>query len=233
MAVCCAARRRAGESLALTAAMNPTEPDHPESDETLAIRSRQGDLAAFETLIQRYRQEMLRFLVRFLRDRHAAEDVFQETFLQIHQSLDSFDTDRSFRPWLFTIAANKARDHLRRHRRQPTLSLSASVPQDHDADAEQSFTDLLRDDLPLPEQTASEAEMSELVGSVVASLPDHLREVLVLAYFHQFAYRQIAEMLGVPLGTVKSRLHAAVGTFAEIWKSRFEMLGSQENVSAR
>ena len=67
---------------------------------------------------------------------------------------------------------------------------------------------------------------------MVASLPDHLREVLLLAYFNQFAYKDIAEMLGIPLGTVKSRLHAAVGTFAQLWKARFPAAESAESGDA-
>src|SRR5436305_9634113 len=88
---------------------------------------REGDKSSFPKLMQRYQRELYHFLVRFLGDRTQAEDVFQETFLQVHQSAGQFDTSRRFRPWLFTIAANKARDLIRSQARRPTNPLSASI----------------------------------------------------------------------------------------------------------
>ena len=84
------------------------------TDEQLFAAYRQGEMDAFRTLIDRHHDDLLRFLVRLVGGRQAAEDVFQETFLQIHTSGDSFDVERRFRPWLFTIAANKGRDPRRR-----------------------------------------------------------------------------------------------------------------------
>lgn len=188
------------------------------SDEQLLGRHRGGDPGAIEVLIERYRLELYHFLARFLGDRAAAEDIFQEAFIQVHISAGTFDTSRRFKPWLFTIAANKARDHLRKNKRQKTVSLSAMV--DKHQDGGRAFIDLLEADLPMPGEKAQQKETGEIVRHVVASLPEHLREVLLLAYFNKMAYREIAENLGIPLGTVKSRLHAAVGTFAELWKAR-------------
>src|ERR1043165_9090177 len=87
------------------------------SDEYLLDSYLRGDRAAFTTLMGRYSNELLHFLTRFLGSRAAADDVFQETFLQIHLSADTFDSERRFKPWLFTIAANKARDYHRKHSR--------------------------------------------------------------------------------------------------------------------
>jgi len=162
---------------------------------------------------------MYPFLMRFVGRRAAAEDVFQEAFLQVHLSIDSFDTSRRFKPWLFTIAANKARDYLRRKSTRTAAQLTAPV--DSDNEGGKQFLDLMEDDLPLPESNAVDNETRDLVRQTVEELPDHLREILLLAYFHRFPYKEIAEMLGVPLGTVKSRLHAAVGTFGTLWKKRF------------
>jgi RNA polymerase sigma-70 factor (ECF subfamily) len=150
-----------------------------------------------------------------------AEDLFQETFLQVHESAHTFDVERRFRPWLFTIGANKARDYLRKARRRHTLPLSAPISGEA-GEAGGSFADLLEGDLPLPPEGAETQETAELVRQVVDEMPDHLREILLLAYFQQFPYKQIAEILEIPLGTVKSRLHAAVAAFADIWKHRYE-----------
>ena len=84
-----------------------------------------GERDAFATLMQRYGNELLHFLQRFLGSRAAADDVFQETFLQVHLSADTFDTERRFKPWLFTIAANKARDYYRKQNRNAAASLRA------------------------------------------------------------------------------------------------------------
>jgi len=188
------------------------------TDEQLLGRHRGGDEGALEVLIERYRLELFHFLARFVGNKASADDIFQEAFLQVHISAGTFDTSRRFKPWLFTIAANKARDLLRKNKRQKTASLSASV--DRHQDGGRTFIDLLEADLPLPEEKAQQKEAGEIVRQVVACLPDHLREVLLLAYFNKMAYREIAESLGIPLGTVKSRLHAAVGTFAELYKAQ-------------
>lgn len=186
------------------------------TDEQLLAAYRTGNDAAFETLMARYDRELLFFITRFVKQRAAAEDVFQETFIQVHLSADTFDPTRKFRPWLFTIAANKARDYLRKANRRQATTLSTTLGNEDGPE----LIDLLQAELPLPDQNAEDNETRENVRQAVSELPDHLREVLLLAYFHQFAYKEIAEMLSVPLGTVKSRLHAAVGTFADLWKAR-------------
>ncbi|MHC5003153.1 MAG: RNA polymerase sigma factor [Planctomycetota bacterium] len=177
---------------------------------------RDGDRSAFRELIGRYQNELLHFLTRFLGSRAAAEDVFQETFLQVHLSIDTFDESRRFKPWLFTIAANKARDHHRKHGRRVTVSLSSSIGDEGEG---QRFVDLLETHLPSPEMPVLDAERSRLVKSVVDAMPRHLREILLLSYFQKMSYSQISETLQIPLGTVKSRLHTAVATFAQAWKA--------------
>jgi len=177
---------------------------------------RAGEAACFDELVRRYRAELLHFLIRFMSSRAAAEDVFQNTFLQVHLSIETFDVNRRFKPWLFTIAANKARDYLRKRARRPAAPLSAPVG--GDGEDGQTFVDLMEADLPMPEQRLEAAELEQRVREVVEQMPDHLREILLLAYFQKFSYNEIAEVLGIPLGTVKSRLHTAVANFAEKWK---------------
>ena len=189
------------------------------SDEQLLARYRQGQTPAFELLISRYRLELYHFLYRFVGNRQIAEDLFQETFLQVHMSAHIFDTGKRLKPWLFTIGANKARDHLRRTSRQFTAPLS--TPVDVGNDDGLVFADLMEAKLELPPEEAHKREVAQLVQQVLATLPEHFREVLLLSYFHRFAYKEIAEMLGIPLGTVKSRLHAAVASFGEAWKRQY------------
>jgi RNA polymerase sigma-70 factor (ECF subfamily) len=186
------------------------------TDEQLLSDYVHGDRPAFAELIGRYRHQLLHFLIRFLGSRSAAEDVFQEAFVQIHLSAETFDPTRRFKPWLFTIAANKARDYHRKHSREPTVSLSAPMSRE---DEGRPYVDLLESDQPIPEMPILDAERSRLVKSVVDSMPAHLREILLLSYFQRLSYNQIAETLHIPLGTVKSRLHTAVAAFARAWKA--------------
>ncbi|MGB7157696.1 MAG: sigma-70 family RNA polymerase sigma factor [Tepidisphaeraceae bacterium] len=187
------------------------------TDEQLLADYRQGDRNAFTQLMQRYQRELYHFLVRFLGDRAAAEDVFQETFLQVHQSAEQFDLSRRFRPWLFTIAANKARDLIRSQARRPTNPLQASISPGDDESGE--FIDLMQSTAAMPGEPMEREELQELVKKTVMQMPEHLREILLLSYFHQFPYKQIGDILDIPLGTVKSRLHAAVAHFADRWRS--------------
>jgi len=189
------------------------------TDEQLIEACRAGDKAAFGVLVGRYHDDLLRFLIRLSGDRQLAEDAFQDAFLQVHISMSSFDTSRKFRPWLFTIAANKARDLLRKKGRRKALELSAPIGSGAgSSDGSQgSFLDLLEIDIEPPETGLLEEERDRQVQQALDMLSEPLREILLLAYFQRLTYAQIAEDLQIPLGTVKSRLHAAVATFAKRW----------------
>ncbi len=186
------------------------------SDESLFGQYCDGASELLEVLINRYRQELYAFLAKFVADVTLAQDVFQETFLQIHLSKHTFDRNRRFKPWLFAVAANKARDALRARKRHRTVSIDASLSSDQ-SEGGGRFVDLIASGDPSVTEKFSQAETAQLVRDVVATMPDHLREVLLLAYFQHLAYKEIAQIVGVPLGTVKSRLHTALASFAELW----------------
>lgn len=193
------------------------------TDEALFDTYLGGDLSAFRALVDRYHDDLIRFLTRLLGDRQGAEDVFQETFIQVHQSADTFDRTRRFRPWVFTIAANKGRDWLRKKNRRHEVDLHAPVSGrggggGGDSGRVTTYVDLMEIDIAGPTQRLSEEERDRLVQRALDSLPYSLREILLLAYFQKLSYAQIAEDLRIPLGTVKSRLHAAVAGFASRWK---------------
>lgn len=187
------------------------------TDEQLLVAYREGDRDAFVKLVERYRSDLMHFLVRFLGSRASAEDVFQEAFLQVHLSMDSFDAQRRFKPWLFTIAANKARDHHRRRKRREAVSLSTPIGQSEGRDAQ--IVDLLECETTEPDSGLLQEEREVMVKQIVDGMPAHYREILLLSYFQRLSYNQIADALNIPLGTVKSRLHASVANFAEAWKA--------------
>lgn len=185
------------------------------SDEQLLAEHLKGDSEAFSALVRRYQRDLYHFLLRFLANPMAADDVFQETFLQVFQSAGTFEPGRAFRPWLFAIAANKARDYLRSKVRKQAFSLQTS-----DQTTRQTIDSrLVQTSEQNPVNHLEESEIQHRINETIQRLPHHLREIILLAYFHQMPYRQIAEVLNVPLGTVKSRLHTAVETFANLWKS--------------
>jgi RNA polymerase sigma-70 factor (ECF subfamily) len=202
------------------------------TDEELVSDYRAGSeksAAAFEMLVRRHHDDLMRFLLRLVGNRTVAEDAFQETFLQVHLSVETFDTTRRFKPWLFTIAANKGRDALRRSARRRTLDLSAPIGgraggvgggggENSDGSGGRTYVDLMEVDVPRPGAAMDDAERSRLVQRAVDELPWSLREILLLAYFQRLSYNQIAEALEIPLGTVKSRLHSAVAAFAKKWQ---------------
>jgi len=193
------------------------------SDAELLARYAAGEEAAFREIVNRYKNSLYAFLRQFLNRHDLVEDVFQETFLQLFASRDSFDTNRPLRPWLFTIAANKAKDALRKWQRTSAIAIGTM------ADSQDlSFDDMLNtvtSDSTMPYDELQKDETAERVGQIIADMPENLREILGLAYFQGFSYKQMATILSIPIGTVKSRLHTAVGRFAKEWKAS---VGSKE-----
>ena len=186
------------------------------TDEQLLHDSLRGDVAGFELLLRRHTEELYQFVLRFTGDMGAAEDVVQETFLQVHRSASTFDVTRRFKPWLFTIAANKARDHLRRLSRRREVPFDAPIRGEENGG--QRFIDLLSGDDVLPYEDLVLEERRRLVKDIILAMPAKLTEVLILAYYHRFPYKEIAEIVDVPLGTVKSRLHAAIAFFGRRYR---------------
>jgi len=194
------------------------------TDAELLSRYMTGDEAAFREIVGRYKNSLYAFLKQFLNRHDLVEDVFQETFMQLFASRESFDTSRPLRPWLFTIAANKAKDALRKWQRTTAVPIGTmGDPQDL------SFDDMLNtvtSDTTMPEDELQTNETAARVGQIITDMPENLREILILAYFQKFSYKQMAEVLSIPIGTVKSRLHTAVGRFAREWKTS---VGSKES----
>ncbi|NIA17246.1 MAG: sigma-70 family RNA polymerase sigma factor [Planctomycetes bacterium] len=176
-----------------------------------------GDEDAFREIVTRYKDMLYGFLRRFLNQQDIVEEVFQETFLQLYKSRDSFDSSRSLRPWLFTIAANKARDTLRKQQRSNTISLG-TISEPSDLTTDDVLNSLTSYEI-TPYDEAAKTESAEKVREIIEKMPVNLKEILLLAYFEQFSYKQMAQILSIPIGTVKSRLHTAIVHFTRKWKS--------------
>jgi RNA polymerase sigma-70 factor (ECF subfamily) len=186
------------------------------SDEALLGRYRDlGRPEDFEALILRYQNELYRYLTRYLGDRTLSEDVFQNTFLQIHLKRGLYEEGRPVRPWIYSIATHQAVDALRKLGRHPTISLDQNVSSNDEAEAGR-LIDLLTSHEEGPLAELQGEERKEWVRESVARLPDALRQTLILAYHQDLKYREIAEILKIPVGTVKSRLHAALAKLQQM-----------------
>lgn len=186
------------------------------SDEELMGQFCLGQAEAFGALVKRYERELYGYLFRYLGDRNLADDVFQNTFLQLYTKSGKYESGRPVRPWLYTIATHQAIDALRRNARHQVLSLEQRREDKTDGEL-RNLLDTLESRGPAPLDNISARERQERVRASVDRLPDFLREVVLLAYYQGLKYRDIAEILGIPVGTVKSRLHAALLKLQEAW----------------
>jgi RNA polymerase sigma-70 factor (ECF subfamily) len=156
--------------------------------------------------------------MRTVRDESAAEDLLQEVFLRVWTCAEQWDGRGTFKAWLFRIGTNQALNHLRTVRRQREQSLE--IPPDETDDEEENLIPgWLIDTASLgPEAILERAEQRELLWRLVDALPDEKREVVHLVYEAEMELRQVASTLGVPEGTIKSRLHYAMKRLAREWK---------------
>jgi RNA polymerase sigma-70 factor, ECF subfamily len=169
------------------------------SGDILAVQK--GDPDAFASLLGRYQNRLYRYLLRWVREPAAAEDLFQQTWMRVIQHIRRFDAKRNFDAWLFAVARNIVIDYLRR--RRPG---SLEEPVDDDL----TLSGLLATGAPGPLDQVLRSEIIELVRRALESQPPVYREILSLRFVEEMKLEEIAEVLSVPLGTVKTRLARAL-----------------------
>ena len=175
----------------------------PDDGSDLMLRFVNGDDRAFEPLVERYETEMLNFFLRLTGERQRAEDMTQELFLRVFRYRKTYKPKSSFRYFIYRIARNLWIDLYRKRKVRPrTVSI-------HPA-SKQNPGSLLEHRGPGPEHGAVLNEQVERLEAAVARLPGKQREVIALAFDGGLKYAEIAEIMDVPVGTVKSRMHAAV-----------------------
>jgi RNA polymerase sigma-70 factor (ECF subfamily) len=184
------------------------------TDEQLArFYQRTGDDRAFEELTRRYEREVLSYLVARLGDFEAAKDVLQATLLLLHRKCDCFDSTREFRPWLYAVASRQAVDYRRRERRHHLVSLDTPVRDESGRD--NSLNCLCEDERPGPLARLMAVEKRRRVQRNVGRLPEKSRSVVNLMFYRGFTQRETADLLKIPIGTVKSRLDRAYRTLRQ------------------
>jgi RNA polymerase sigma-70 factor (ECF subfamily) len=178
------------------------------SDAELARDALAGSEAAYRELVTRYASPAVNFIYRFTRDRALAEDLAQEGFLRVYQRLKTFDPERKFSSWFFQVLRNITIDYLRVNR-LPTSSLDELEEEGHLAAA-------VDRESASPEQAAEQGELAAAMSAALAKIRPEYREVVVLRYQEGLTQPEIAEILGMPSGTVKTYLHRARKELAEI-----------------
>ncbi len=172
-------------------------------DLELVARALEGSEAAYREIVRRYERSLFTLILRMVRDRSSAEDLAQDSFVKAFRNLRSFDPTRKFSSWLFKIAHNTAIDHLRRRDPVP-LSLDAAGPDETDLLA--SVPDRRAEP---PDRALGRADLAHCLERAVATLRPEYREAIVLRFTQDLSYDEIAEVMGLPLGTVKTHLHRA------------------------
>jgi RNA polymerase sigma-70 factor (ECF subfamily) len=174
-------------------------------DAALIERCRAGDVAAFEPLVEKYRQRVWRLAYNTLRDREEAWDVAQEAFIRAYQALPSFRGQSAFYTWLYRIVMNVAADRARSRGARGRAFGTERVP-------EEDWDRVLPDQNPgdeAPDAAAARREQRRRIEQALDTLPEHHRKIVVLSDLEGLSYREIADTLEIPMGTVMSRLHNA------------------------
>ncbi len=172
-----------------------------QSDAELAKDALGGSEAAYRELVTRYASAAVNFIHRFTRDRALAEDLAQEGFLRVYQRLNTYDPERKFSSWFFQVLRNITIDYLRVNR-LPTSSLDELEEEGHRAAA-------IDRESASPEEAAGQSELAAAMSAALAKIRPEYREVVVLRYQEGLTQPEIAEILGMPSGTVKTYLHRA------------------------
>jgi RNA polymerase sigma-70 factor (ECF subfamily) len=189
-------------------------------EELLLLYRRTARRELFAELVRRFERELYSYLRRYLGSVERAEDAFQAVFLQVHLKCEQFQEGRPFRPWLYAIATNQAIDAQRRERRTPAVSLERIVqPSDQGADWRSRCDRMLSREAD-PADQAGDAERNELMQQALGELPEQMQAAVQLVYYQGLKYREAADALSIPVGTVKSRVHAAIQRLTEFWHSR-------------
>ncbi len=173
-------------------------------------RCQRGETDTFDELFSRYETATLALLTRLLGERSAAEGLAQEAFLRIYRDADSYEYPRRFSTWFFTIVRNLAKNELRYRKRHPARSLDDAGASSVNDTSQHSAIDEVKAPTSTPLSSIVSKEVLDRLHAAIAELPEPEREALMLHRFGNLKYREIADVVGARLGTVRSRLHSAL-----------------------
>jgi len=178
-------------------------PTPPPSDQQLVERVQAGDKRAFDLLVLKYQHKIISLVGRYVKDHHEAMDVSQEAFIKAYRALANFRGDSQFYTWLYRIAINTAKNYIvSRSRRPPDVDVEANEYGDYGS------ADVMAD-VDTPENLLARDQLQDKVFSTLDKLPDDLKTALTLREFEGMSYEEIAQVMGCPVGTVRSRIFRA------------------------
>jgi len=186
-------------------------PANLDPDAALMLRVKRGDRAAFTGLVEKYKQPVMNFVHRSLRDETEAEDVAQNVFLQVYKSRARYERTAKFSTWLFTIARNLCLNELRRRSRHPAESLEETHTEHEDQPARQYEDKKIF----LPPEKMLHGELAEKIEAALAGLPEIQRTAILLCRQDELSYEEIARVLGCSLSATKSVIHRGRETLKE------------------
>ena len=173
-------------------------------DQELVRRVQKGDKRAFDALVLKYQQRIIKLISRYVRDQDEVLDIAQETFIKAYRALANFRGDSAFYTWLYRIAINTAKNHLvAQSRRPPDTDIDAADAVQYDMDSSK-----LRE-TDLPEQLVQRDKLEVAIYDAIAALPEELRTAITLREFEGMSYEEIAQAMECPIGTVRSRIFRA------------------------
>jgi RNA polymerase sigma-70 factor (ECF subfamily) len=181
------------------------------TDKSLIDAHLSGDSSAFAELVNRYGDGMLGYLTKICGNRPQAEDFFQETFKRVHEKASTF-RGGNFKSWLYTIGTRVAFDTFRKSKKLRFISLNSAL--DANSDAFDLSSGCVDGNCPTPHEELEKAEVRAQVRKALSKLPDKQRTTLVLAYYEQLSYTQVAEVLDCSVGTVKTQMFRALKKLA-------------------
>jgi RNA polymerase sigma-70 factor, ECF subfamily len=185
------------------------------SDEDLMLRCQEGEPYSFDVLFSRYEATTLALLTRLVGDRASAECLVQDAFMRIYRDAASYEYPRKFATWFYTIARNLAKNELRYRKRHPAQSLEDTGPEGGQSQRPALIKDVKAEGR-TPLSSIVNREVLERVREAIDKLPEQEKEALVMHRFLKLKYREIADIIGTRLGTVRSRMHSALGRLRKI-----------------
>jgi RNA polymerase sigma-70 factor (ECF subfamily) len=192
-------------------------PEERLSDNQLVAAAKAGDEDAFAEIVARYRGQITNFLYRFLNDYEESVDLAQETFVRVYFALDRYHTEYAFSTYIYRIASNLAISELRKRKRRRIMSLTGLFQGD-----EQDAEFQPEDGAALPDQLLIESERDRIIAKAIAALPEKYRLPIVLRDVEQRSYEEVAAIMGLGLGTTKSRISRGRGLLREKLQGYFD-----------
>ncbi len=186
------------------------------SDEELMLLFQRDVRLAFDILVERYKNPLMNYIFRFTGNSEDAADLLQDTFIRVYRKKHLYKTIAKFSTWVYTIAGNLAKSELRKgHRKYLT-------PIEHKKNDDEEYAIPLPDGAPLPDRAADTNIVYERIQKALLELPDAFREAVILRDIQELSYEEIAEVVGMPIGTVKSRISRGRLQLQELLKDLYE-----------